>query len=249
MLVLSFIIHFFIVIFFSLKPWPSIIMVHSLPYTVNLISFTEPEPAREKKEQPTTIKEEHQKPKIKPKKDDIVEKVKEAKKGKPSLKNLEEALEELRKKAALEEIQKRISDREKMEKKEILNPLPPSITQKQITPYLSPQTKFESRSQTPFSSKNEFLLSEYYNLIWGKIKEAWSIPESLFKETVDQEAIIVLIIERNGRIQKLWFEKRSGNPIYDKMALRAIRKAEPFPPMPKEFSENTLEIGIRFFPE
>jgi outer membrane biosynthesis protein TonB len=33
------------------------------------------------------------------------------------------------------------------------------------------------------------------------------------------------------------------------MAMRAIKKAEPFPPMPKEFSDETFEIGIRFHPD
>jgi outer membrane biosynthesis protein TonB len=33
------------------------------------------------------------------------------------------------------------------------------------------------------------------------------------------------------------------------MAMRAIKKAEPLPPIPKELGEDTLEIGIRFFPD
>jgi hypothetical protein len=33
------------------------------------------------------------------------------------------------------------------------------------------------------------------------------------------------------------------------MAMRAIKKAEPLSPIPKEFGENTLEIGIRFLPD
>ncbi len=33
------------------------------------------------------------------------------------------------------------------------------------------------------------------------------------------------------------------------MAMRAIKKAEPFPPIPKELGEEAFEIGIRFHPE
>jgi TonB family protein len=244
---LSLLIHFFLVVFLSLQPWPSIIRVHSLPYTVNLVSLSSPETEISKISPPPPINETRQKPISKPKKEDIIEKVKESKKEKPSLKHLEEALEELRKKVAIEEIQKRIAQREMVERKET-PPLPPTQLPKPTTPSFSPPSKFESKSYNP-PSKTEALLTNYYNLIWGKIKEAWKIPENLLKETVDQEAIIVLIIERDGKIQKLWFEKKSGNPIYDQTALRAIRKAEPFPPLPKEFDGNTLEIGIRFFPE
>ncbi len=63
---------------------------------------------------------------------------------------------------------------------------------------------------------------------------------------MDWEAVIVLVIDNDGTVQKTWFEKRSGNSLYDQMALRAIKKAEPLPPLPKEWSEKTLEIGIRF---
>jgi hypothetical protein len=44
-------------------------------------------------------------------------------------------------------------------------------------------------------------------MIWAKIQEARTIPENLIKETVDLESIIVVIIERDGKIQKWWFKK------------------------------------------
>jgi tol-pal system protein YbgF len=97
----------------------------------------------------------------------------------------------------------------------------------------------------------ESKLSEYYSMVWAKVKEEWTIPENLLgeKEMVNLETVIVIIIERNGKIQKTWFEKKSGNAVYDQSVMRALMKAEPFPPIPKEFDENTLEIGIRFFPD
>ena len=92
-------------------------------------------------------------------------------------------------------------------------------------------------------------LNEYYSTIWAKIKKEWSLPENLPKGRSDLEAIIVLVIDKDGKVQKTSFEKRSGNGLYDQMAMRAIRKAEPFPPIPKELGDNTFEIGIRFYPE
>jgi colicin import membrane protein len=164
------------------------------------------------------------KPIEKPKKDDIVEKVKKKERDKESLHRLHDALEEIRKKAALDEIQKRVSKRE-------VTPTPPPSS-----PMISP-VLLESKS------------NEYHGLIWAKIKESWTIPENLLKEKVDLEAIIIIIIERDGKIQKSWFEKKSGNALYDQMAMRAIIKAEPLPPIPKELNQESLEIGIRFFPD
>jgi len=168
-----------------------------------------------------------------PKKEDIVEKVKKTPpKEKAPLKRLHEAIEEIRKKAIIDEIKKRVARRERIEENPIVaNPNVP-IT----TPSKRP-TEIESR------------LSEYYSLIWAKIKESWTLPENLLKEKVDLETIIVLIIDKDGKIKKSWFEKKSGNDLYDQMAMRATKKAEPLPPIPSELNENTLEVGIRFFPE
>ena len=86
-------------------------------------------------------------------------------------------------------------------------------------------------------------------MIWERIKKEWTLPGNLPKGKTDLETIIVVIIERDGKIQKSWFEKKSGNAHYDQMSMRAIKKADPLPPIPKEFSDNTFEIGIRFHPE
>jgi colicin import membrane protein len=95
----------------------------------------------------------------------------------------------------------------------------------------------------------ESRLSDYYSAIWAKIKKEWTLPGDLPKGKTDLETAIVIIIERDGKVQKSWFEKRSGNAHYDQSTMRAIKKAEPLPPIPKEFSDETFEIGIRFHPE
>jgi colicin import membrane protein len=187
---------------------------------------------------------------VKPKKEDIIEKAKKQTRiekppeKKPEEKlpeekkippNLQEALEEIRKKAALEEIQKKVARRERVEKVEER----PRVTESKLP--------IASTSKSP--PRSESKLNEYYSLVWAKIKESWTIPENLLKETIDLEAVIVIIIEKDGKVRRMWFEKKSSNPVYDQMAMRAIMKAEPLPPIPKEISETNLEIGIRFLPE
>ena len=95
----------------------------------------------------------------------------------------------------------------------------------------------------------ESRLNDYYGLIWAKIKHEWTLHEDLLKGKIDLEAIIVIVVEKGGKVQKSWFEKKSGNSLYDQMAMRAIKKAEPLPPIPRDIGEDSLEIGIRFYPE
>jgi TonB family protein len=187
---------------------------------------------------------------------------------KSSNKSLQDALEEIRRKAALDTIQKRVARREELEK---VTPSTPGVEtgtgsgsgtgrgtgtgtgtgpgsglgsgtggSPEGSPWGSPLGG---------SSALGSILNDYYNAIWEKIKKEWTLPGGLPKGKSNLETIIVIVIEREGRIQKSWFEKRSGNALYDQTTMRAVKKADPLPPIPKEFSDGTLEIGIRFFPE
>ena len=193
------------------------------------------------------------------KKVETVEKGWSSEKRKRSLKSLEEAIEDIDKKAALEDIQKKVARRDKLPR---LSQGPTASGSGSGTgtgtgtgsgtgsgPVGSPSGGSPWGSSSGGSSALESKLSDYYSSIWAKIKKEWTLPGDLPKGKTNLETIIVVIVERDGKVQKSWFEKRSGNAHYDQMAMRAIKKAEPLPPIPKEFSDETFEIGIRFYPE
>ena len=191
---------------------------------------------------------------------------------KESAKSLQDALEDIHKKMALDEIQKRVARRPGTERRVAEGPSPSSsqgpIPSSPSTPTKGPLTGgpgtpggkragpgpgTEAGPGGPGSpwgsSGSDSRLNDYYSLIWAKIKEGWTLPENLPKEKRDLEATIVLVIDKGGKLQRSWFEKKSGSALYDQMAMRAIKKAEPFPPIPKELGDESLEIGIRFYPE
>jgi TonB family protein len=60
--------------------------------------------------------------------------------------------------------------------------------------------------------------------------------------------LLSLKIARSGELKQVVFEKRSGNARFDESALRAIKKAAPFPPLPEGLAGEFLELGIRFCP-
>jgi TonB family protein len=193
-------------------------------------------------------------------------------KGKGTHKSLQEAMEDIHKEVALEKIQKRVAIRERLERLTKERQSSFSSSQGSILSSSGRSALIGSGTGTGSeigtgsgpggfstgglpgespggSSILEAKLNDYYGMIWARIKKEWTLPENLPKGKIDLEAIIVVIIEKDGKVQKSWFEKRSGNALYDQMAMRAIKKAEPFPPIPKEFSDETFEIGIRFHPD
>ena len=256
----SFVLHIALVLLLSLNPFPTIVRARPEAYMVTLMPVSLPEPEKKpslpviKEEIPKPIEKPVEKPIEKPKKDDIVEKIKKTprkeetvEKEKDSLKHLQEAIEEIRKKAALDEIQKKVSRRERVEERPIVTVTNPPVTNPPVTN--PPLTNLPLTSSLKSPSERESKLSEYYSKIWTKIKGMWTIPENLLKEMADLETVVVISTTRDGKIKEMWVEKRSGNALYDQMAIRAIKKAEPLPPIPKELGENTLEIGIRFLPD
>ena len=88
----------------------------------------------------------------------------------------------------------------------------------------------------------------YYNLIWQRIRSAWVLSEGALGGKKDLETIIAIRIGKDGRIEDIQFEKKSGNAQLDESALRAIKKANPLPPLPPGFEGDKFDVGVRFTP-
>jgi TonB family protein len=75
-----------------------------------------------------------------------------------------------------------------------------------------------------------------------EIRRQWQFPTDLLKDR-NIEAIVSIRVQKDGSVQILHIEKSSGNPLFDRSALRAITKASPVTPPPYE-----MEVGVRFYP-
>ncbi|MBI5966350.1 MAG: cell envelope integrity protein TolA [Deltaproteobacteria bacterium] len=88
----------------------------------------------------------------------------------------------------------------------------------------------------------------YYNLLWQRIRSVWVLPEEALGGKKDLETIIAIRIAKDGQIEDIQFEKKSGNHYLDESALRAIKKANPLPPLPPGMEEDKFDLGVRFKP-
>ena len=88
----------------------------------------------------------------------------------------------------------------------------------------------------------------YYNLIWQRIRSVWVLPEKALGGKKNLETIITIRIARDGQIEEMQFEKKSGNSYLDESALRAIKKSNPLPPLPPGMEGDKFDVGIRFTP-
>jgi colicin import membrane protein len=88
----------------------------------------------------------------------------------------------------------------------------------------------------------------YYAEVWNIIRREWTLDTARLKGQ-HLEAVIVVVVRRDGKILGYHFERKSGNSLLDESAERAVRKVDSLPPFPKIYSPPQEEIGIRFRPE
>ncbi len=92
------------------------------------------------------------------------------------------------------------------------------------------------------------VIAEYGNRVSSEIWRRWNLPTSL----IDQkglEAVIEIKIADDGTILERRFEKASGDLIFDRSAMRAVKEASHVPPLPPQLRPGPLVMGIRFRPE
>ncbi len=88
-------------------------------------------------------------------------------------------------------------------------------------------------------------MQAYFAQIRARVKAQWAVPAALVpKQGI--ETIIDVQITRSGAIAALSFEKRSGNRYFDESAMKAVRKASPFPAFPEGYPDGVIEVGIVF---
>jgi TonB family protein len=85
----------------------------------------------------------------------------------------------------------------------------------------------------------------YYGAVSARVKRYWSVPPDLLPKK-NILTVINVRISRGGAVEVIGFEKRSGNNYYDESAMRAVRKASPFPPLPAGLGNEIIEMGINF---
>jgi TonB family protein len=90
-------------------------------------------------------------------------------------------------------------------------------------------------------SVSDFPYAWYIQAIHRKIQEQWE------GRAIDgRQPEVIFEIGGDGQLRRLLIGKSSGNPAYDRVAMRAVDDAKPFPPLPAGFGKPTLTVGLQF---
>ncbi|MGB9617977.1 MAG: TonB family protein [Desulfomonilaceae bacterium] len=89
----------------------------------------------------------------------------------------------------------------------------------------------------------------WFEDVRGRINAHWSLIGDNRKR--EKFAVIGVKLSEDGRLLEATVDETSGDPLFDKSAMRAVFLASPFPPMPVEIREKIKQAGglaLRFSP-
>jgi len=101
--------------------------------------------------------------------------------------------------------------------------------------------------------KRKFLSANTHEYEYAAYQKAWvarierignlNYPDEARRQQLHGDVLLTVSLFRNGRVRNINIIHSSGHKILDDAAIRIVRLAEPFPPLPKT-AENPDEINI-----
>ena len=86
----------------------------------------------------------------------------------------------------------------------------------------------------------------YFASIKRKIELVWQYPYEAAAAGIQGELMLDFVIARSGAVNSIELVRSSGSKILDDEAIRSIRKAAPFDPIPAQYKIASLQIRGRF---
>jgi protein TonB len=86
----------------------------------------------------------------------------------------------------------------------------------------------------------------YFASIKRKIELVWQYPYEAAVAGIQGELTVDFVIARSGKVESIELVRGSGHKVLDDEAIRSIRKAAPFDPIPAEYKIPSLQIRGRF---
>jgi len=154
--------------------------------------------------------------------------------------------EEIKKESAKENINQKFKEIEQSNnlKKE------PDIFDKDIIAKLSKQRKgkdeeIESSKGLSFSAK-EFNDWGYLQRLKEKIERVWQYPPQAAERGIYGDLYIKFTIDKRGKLISVELIRTSGYRMLDDAAIKALKDAQPFWPLPEDWQKDSLTITGHF---
>lgn len=105
----------------------------------------------------------------------------------------------------------------------------------------------QASGQTGTPDRPSALENQYYSSVAARIQPFWSLPEYRQWDP-NLLAIVIITVQKDGRITGHYFEQSSGDAEFDKYVTKTLQDVGTLPPIPAAIRKDRLEFGLRFSP-
>ena len=88
-------------------------------------------------------------------------------------------------------------------------------------------------------------IREYYLALLQRVNEKWWVAKNGQTGWV-RDAIIDVVVSRDGTVVHLSLTRSSGNPAWDRAMLKSLEAASPLPPLPESYTDEFFRAPLRF---
>jgi len=114
-----------------------------------------------------------------------------------------------------------------------------------IEKYAQKKTMKEREKGLTFDAP-ELLHRGYMRMLKDKIESIWKYPEEAARRGISGDLYVTFYIQRDGKLGEVKLVRTSGFRELDEAAVKALRDAEPFWPLPEDLEKDALEIKGHF---
>lgn len=104
--------------------------------------------------------------------------------------------------------------------------------------------KQSDRGQRHNTAAGNAAVSNYPGKIASKLRRALRYPRAARRERLKGEAVVSFVVASNGSVRNVRVSRSSGSAILDKAAGEAVRRAAPFPDIPKSANRASWSFSV-----
>lgn len=121
------------------------------------------------------------------------------------------------------------------------------LSDRDLTDIMDEESRSPAEDQDTISlDTDDVRYVTYARLVKERIMAEWRYPAEARENLIEGSLLVVFGLERDGRMTGIDILGTSGYEILDQEALRALRRAAPFPPFPDHITVSRLNIKAAF---
>ena len=147
---------------------------------------------------------------------------------------------------AKEDIAKEVEEPENSKIRDLLSELRDKVAEQEMNQDYEKEEITQTQGYKGWR-KDFTAISIYNGILTAKVQENFVFNKALAKLGRNDKKLIVRVmikIMKNGELTDIWIETKSGNAYLDRQAVKAIKRAAPFPELPKGYSSYNLGFDI-----